>query len=200
MHVIDHALQILALSRSHVAGGGTGVLELARLQGHIFQLRPLQQLSVIDPLRDHADRAHDAAVIGVDLVGRGRHVIGPACSHGFDRGHDALLLIVANALDLAINFLRRRHSPTWRIHVQDDRFDRVVVPEFLELLHDRVGRENYALQIDHANLVAKGKRGVFARVQGHVHQRKHRQHEQEKGSPANHDPEKGARTLFFSHS
>ena len=65
-----------------------------------------------------------------------------------------------------------------------------------------LGIENDAFQFHHANLVAEAgeRRLLSAGVQSQIHQRKHRQHEEEENSSADHDPQQRAGTTILSHT
>ena len=52
--------------------------------------------------------------------------------------------------------------------MQDDRLDRRVVAEFLELSHDRLGRKDDAVEIDNPNAVAKAADPGFAGARMHA--------------------------------
>ena len=109
-----------------------------------------------------------------------------------------LFLLLANALHFAINLFRRRHASARRIHVQNDGLDRRIVAKLLQLPDDWLWRQNHAIEIDHADAVAKAAEPGFAaaRVQRQIDQGKHGQHEEEKCSSANQNPEQCARTSF----
>ena len=75
--------------------------------------------------------------------------------------------------------------------MQDDGFDGRVVAKFLQLADHRLRRENDAIQVDHADAVAKAAKSGFIapRMQRQVNQRKHSQHKEEECSSANQNPE-----------
>ena len=192
VHVVDERLQVLLLGGSHVARGVAGVFEQAGFHGDILQLGPLQQFAIVDGLRNYANRADNAALIGVNLVGRRGNVVSAAGADGLDGSNNALLLLVADALDLAVNLFRRSHAAARRVHVDDDGLDGVIVGEFLQLLHDDLGRKNHALEIHYSDLVAKaGERGlaVIPVVHGDVDQREDGENEEKKRSATNKNPE-----------
>ena len=80
--------------------------------------------------------------------------------------------------------------------MQDDGFDRRVVAKFLELPHNGLRRENDAVEIDHANAIPEpAESGLSAgSMQRQINQSKDGQHEEEKCSAANQNPEQCART------
>ena len=159
-----------------------------------LQLGPLQQFFVVVPLGNHADGAHDGGVVGKDLVGRRRDVVRAAGAHGFDGSHDALLLYVANAQDFAVDLFRCGRSAAGRVHMNDDGLDGAVVAKLAKLLDHVLGREDYAFQVNHGDLVAESREGIFLlRAHGEIHQRKHRQQKQEEGTATEQHPEKDAR-------
>src|SRR5271170_1306564 len=111
-HIIDQRLHISLLGGSEVARGSAGILEFASLDYDTLQLGPLQQVAIVYPLRDHADRAHNAALVGIDLI-RGRsHVIRAAGAHALDGNHDTFLFFLADPFHFAINLFRSSHAPT----------------------------------------------------------------------------------------
>src|SRR5882724_2034411 len=203
VHVVDQGLQVCPLLWSHVPRRVARALVFADGQHLGLQMGPAHELAVVDPLGDDTDRSHHAAVIGINLVGRGRDVVSAAGAHGFDRGYNVFLLLIADAFDLAVDLFRRSHTATRRIDMNNDGFDGVVIAEFLNLLYHRAGVENDAFQFDHANLVPKTgtQRGVVSTcMQGEIDQRKHGQHEEEEGSPPDEYPKKSPRTSVFTHT
>src|ERR1700682_5611414 len=126
-------------------------------------------------------------MIGINLVGRRCHVVGTTGTHGLDRDHNALLFLLTDAPDLAINLFRRSHTAAGRVDVENDGLDGRVVAKFLELSDHRLRRKNYAVKIDYADAVAEAPNAGFATscMQRKVDQREHRQHEEEKCSSAN---------------
>src|SRR5207249_6561362 len=189
------------LGGSEVARGRAGVLEGACLEGDVLQLGPAEQVSIIDPLGNHSNGAHDAAVIGINLVGGRCHIIGAARAHAFNGGDYALLLFVAKALDGAINFFGSGYSAARRIHVDDDRLDGIILAEFLELGNDRARIKNNSFEVHDADLVTEAmKRGAFpAGMEHKVDQREDCQYEKEESSASDHDPKQRAGALLVSH-
>ena len=103
VHVINQSLHVLALGRSQFAGRVAGVLKFAYLEDLGLQFRPAHEIAVVDPFRNHADRAHYAAAIGINLIRGGRDVI---CATGADRldgSHNAFVFLIPDPLDFAIN-------------------------------------------------------------------------------------------------
>src|SRR5205807_7375733 len=123
------------------------------------------------PLSNHADAAHKAAMVGENLIAGRGDVIAAAGADGLDRSDHFLFLLALDALHFAIDLFRRSHSATRRVHVQDDGFDRTVVPELLELPDYDFRRDNYPFQVHHPNLVSETAEGGLgtAAAHGHVH-------------------------------
>ena len=155
VHVVDQPLQVGALDGGYIASGRSRVLEFARLQSDGLQLGPLDQLFIVVPFSNDADGADDAGLIGKDFAGRRRHVIGAAGAHRLDGRHNRLLLLIANAQHLAINFFRSRRSPAGRVHMQNNGFYRAVVGKLLELLDSIFWTEDDPFQINYRDLVAE---------------------------------------------
>src|SRR5271170_66311 len=195
-HIVDQRLHVGLLGWSEVAGRIPSILELSGLDDDIFQLGPLQQIPIVHPLRDHADRANDTALIGINLVrGRG-NIVGAAGTHGLD-GHDNILFfLLADTLDLAVNLFRCSHAAARGIHVQDDGFDGRIIGKLFQFADHRLWRKNHSVKVNHSNTVAKSAkpRFIVVRVQSEVNQREHSQDEEEESSSANQYPEKGAGT------
>ncbi len=84
--------------------------------------------------------------------------------------------------------------------MNDDGLDGIVIGKLLELGDDLLGRENYAIEFNHANLGPEaGKRFFIPAAETQVHQRKHTHHEQRKQPAAHQQPNPNARTPF-SHN
>src|ERR1700690_1745582 len=86
--------------------------------------------------------------------------------------------------------------------MQNDGLDGIVVAKLLELRHHHPRIDDDTFQFHHADLVAEAVQRRFfpTCVQGQIHQRKHRQHEEEENSSPNHDPEQCAGTTILSHT
>ena len=185
VHIVDQALHVHPLGGRHLARRRAGVLELARLQRDLLKFGPLQQFLIVVPLGDDADGAHDTGIVGEDLAGRRRDVIGPAGAYGLNGSHHRLLVLVADPQNLAIDFLGGRRSAAGRVHVDDDRLDGAVIGKLVQLLDDLLGIDDDAFQVDHADLVAKAAEAVFLlRADGEVDQGKDSDEEEEEGSSA----------------
>src|SRR5579872_3282639 len=155
VHVIDQRLEIRAFFRSHLAGGIARILERAGVDHFGLQLRPLEQVAVIGPLHNDSDGADDAGLISVDLVRRRGDVISAAGPDAFHGSHDGLLLLVADAQDFVVNLLRGRGGSAWRIDVQDDGLDGVVLIEFAQLINGGVGREDDPVNVHYGDVAAR---------------------------------------------
>src|SRR6202034_2765389 len=110
-------------------------------------------------------------------------------------------LLAADALDFAINLLRRSHAAAGRVHMNNNGLDGRVLGKLLELANHRLRRQNHAVEIDHADAIAEaGHAGVGStRMQRDVDQREYGQHEEEESSSTDQNPEQCARTSF-SHA
>src|SRR5258708_39979306 len=101
-------------------------------------------------------------MVGINLVGSRSHVVRAARAHGLNGNHNALLLLVADTLDLAINLFRRGHTAARRVDVQNDGLDGRVVAKLLELSDHRLRRKNHAVKIDYADPIAEPADAGFA--------------------------------------
>src|SRR5262249_42502071 len=146
-------------------------------------------------------RADYAAVVGINLICGGGDIIGAAGADGFDRSDDVFVLLVAQALDLAIDFFRRCDATAGRVYVDDDGFDGVVFAELLELRDGGGGIDDDAFEIDDADFVAEaaGERGVLAGMEGQIDEREYGQNEEEESSSTDENPKPDAGTLFVGH-
>src|SRR6266849_2644794 len=57
--------------------------------------------------------------------------VGASGANGLDGDHNALLLLLADTLDLAVNLFRRGHAAAWRIDVQNNGLDGGIVAKLL---------------------------------------------------------------------
>ena len=65
--------------------------------------------------------------------------------------------------------------------MNDDGFDGIVVGKLFELGNDLLGREDYAVEFDDANLGAEAGKGIFiGSAKAHIYQRKDRSDKQRK--------------------
>src|SRR5450432_1564830 len=201
VHVVDQTLHVHPLGGGKFAGGIAGIFEFADFQELRLELRPAHEVAIVHPLGNHADGADYAAVVGVNFVGGRGNVVSAAGAHGFNRGHDALLLLVADALDFAIDFFRRSHAAARRIHVNNDRLDGIVVGKTLQLADDFVGIKNHAVEINDADLVSEGVEPglLLVRVHCNINQSKDGQHKEEESASSNDDPKPDARAVVFRH-
>src|SRR5579863_6604779 len=140
-HVVDQRLHIRLLGGCEIACGISRVFKLAGLDDDVLQLGPLQKVAIVHPLRDHADRANNAALVCVNLVASGRDVERTAGTHRLDRDDNLFLLFSAYALYFPVNLFRRRNSPTRGIHMQNNGLDRRIVTELLQLTNHGLWRE-----------------------------------------------------------
>ena len=85
--------------------------------------------------------------------------------------------------------------------MEDDGLDGIVVGEPLKLRDHRLGLDDDALDVDHANLIAETAKGFLSlsSAQAQVNQREHRENEEEEGASADHDPQQGAGLSLFRH-
>src|SRR3954462_4245284 len=198
-HVVDQALHVGLLGGSEIARGIAGIFELAGFDDDVFELGPFQQVTVVDPLGDDADRSDDAALVRINLVGSRGYVERAAGSDRFDRDNNFLLLLVANALYFAVDLLGCGDTSAGRVHVKDNRFDRRVLAEFLQLVHDRLRGKDDAFEVDDADAISEAAETRVlpaGRMQGEIDEGEDGQHEEEKCSSSDEDPEQGARTSF----
>src|SRR6185503_20022720 len=199
VHVVDQSLHVRAFFGSELAGGIAGVLELADFQQFRLELGPAHQVAVVDPLSNDANRTHHAAAIRIDLVGSRGDVVSAARANCLDRRDDVFLLLVANALDLAIDFFGRGHATAGRVHVDDDGLDRVVISQLAQLFHRFRGAEDDTVEIDDTDLIAEEARLLSTCMEGEKHQREHGQDKEEERSSSNQYPEPYARTSVVAH-
>src|SRR5262249_48694391 len=154
VHLVDQALQILTLLGRDLAGGRAYILELAALEDFGAQLRPLQQVAVVHPFGNHANRAGDSPGIRVDFVRRTRDVVAARRAHRTHRNHDLFPFFVAKPFELIGDLLGSRNASARRVHSQQYGFDARIVAISLQALVDRLRIEDDSFKIHDGDSVA----------------------------------------------
>src|SRR5580704_5727870 len=84
--------------------------------------------------------------------------------------------------------------------MQDDGLDGAVITILPQLLDYILGRNDYAFQVDHADLVAEAAEGILLlRAHAEINQRKDGDQEEEEGSSSEQHPKKQAGARLVGH-
>ncbi len=173
MDGIQQALDVRLLFRTHRRERTHDGLVLAGRERAVFHPQLLHQSLHTEALHDHADRADQAALGHIDLVGRGRHVIGAAGSHVGDHGIDLLLRMQGTqAPDLVIDIRRLHRTAARAVDAQQHRLAVRRLEGRPQPLHDlgriRLGAVgNLAAHVDHGRVFGRNGRTANAAATQH---------------------------------
>src|SRR5262249_38082590 len=132
---------------------------------------------------NHADRPDYATAVGINLVGCRGNIVSTACSHRLNGRGDIFFLLITDALDFAVDFLRRSNPATRRIYMDDDRLDGIVVGQLAQLIHSFCGTQDDSVEIDDTDLLPEQACPLAGcAAENQKHQRKHGQNEEEECS------------------
>src|SRR5215469_14766237 len=115
----------------------------------------MDQIAVVVPLCNYADAAHNARRISKNLVRPGCDIVRATRANSFDGGDNALLLLIADALDGGVDLLRGSGSASGTIDMQNDCLDRVVICVAAQLRDHRFRFHDYAFEVDDGDLVSE---------------------------------------------
>ncbi len=149
VHVVDHALQKLALVVRHRTQRVADVLVRAALHDLVGDADLLREALELAEVHDDADRAGERPGRGDDQARRGGDVVAARRGDVAERGDDRLHLAQAN--DLLVELLRRRDAAAGRVDPDHDRHDLRILPQGHERLDELLRVADLARELDHGD-------------------------------------------------
>ena len=191
MNLIEHGLRVGLLLLAHRRERVADTLVLAGRHQAALDAELVHRAGEPEAVHQHADRADDARLVGVDLIGGSGDVVGTRGADFFDDRINLFLVQGLQALDLVVDDAGLHGAAAGRIDAQHDALRARVLERILQRTDDVLGARvglggNLSANFDQRGVRAGGNVAVVAGDQDRPQQqRKQRQpHQAKEHTPA----------------